>query len=60
MAMRADKVQTQLSRRTFLAGSAGATLVMGLGVVLPGCSKEEAATDMAAGDSGRCIESRDQ
>ena len=53
MAMRADKVQGRLSRRTFLAGSAGATLVMGLGVVLPGCSKEEAASDMAAGDMSR-------
>ena len=53
MAMRADKVAAQVSRRTFLAGSAGATLVMGLGVVLPGCSREDAASDMAAGDMSR-------
>ena len=47
MAMRADQIQGTVSRRTFLASSAGATLVMGLGVVLPGCSREEAASDMA-------------
>ena len=38
-----------MNRRTFLAKSAGASLVMGLGVVLPGCSKEEVATDIASG-----------
>ncbi|MBT5219141.1 MAG: twin-arginine translocation signal domain-containing protein, partial [Woeseia sp.] len=27
-----------MTRRTFLAGTAGTTLVMGLGSVLPGCS----------------------
>jgi isoquinoline 1-oxidoreductase beta subunit len=48
MAMRADKVQTKLTRRTFLANSAGAGLVMGLGVVLPGCSKEEVASEIAS------------
>jgi len=48
MAMRADKIQGAVSRRTFLASSAGATLVMGLGVVLPGCSREEAAIDIAS------------
>ena len=53
MAMQAEKMQGQVSRRTFLAGSAGATLVMGIGAVLPGCSKEEAATDVAAGDMSR-------
>lgn len=36
-----------VSRRSFLAGTAGATLVMGLGSVLPGCSREEAATELA-------------
>ncbi len=40
-----------LSRRSFIAGTAGATLVMGLGSVLPGCSREQAATDLAAGAS---------
>ena len=44
--------QTQaISRRTFLAGTAGTTLVMGLGTVLPGCSSEDAASDLAAGAS---------
>lgn len=48
MAMRADYVPGDISRRTFLAGSAGAGLIMGLGVVLPGCSREQAASDLAA------------
>lgn len=43
--------QDGLTRRSFLARSAGGTLVMGLGVMLPGCSQEEAAsvsaTDMS-------------
>ncbi len=37
-----------ISRRTFLAGTVGTTLVMGLGSVLPGCSREEAASELAA------------
>lgn len=46
--------KTPMTRRTFLAGTAGTTLVMGLGSVLPGCSSEEAAVDlMAAGASNR-------
>ncbi len=48
MAMRAYYVPGDISRRTFLAGSAGAGLIMGLGVVLPGCSREQAASDLAA------------
>ena len=47
MAMRARDLQNTVTRRTFLASSAGAGLVMGLGVVLPGCSKEQAADEMA-------------
>lgn len=44
----------QMNRRTFLSGTAGTTLVMSLGVVLPGCSNEEAATDLStAGASKR-------
>ena len=35
-----------VTRRTFLAGTAGATLVMGFGSLLPGCSREQAAEDM--------------
>ncbi|MDX1499179.1 MAG: molybdopterin cofactor-binding domain-containing protein [Woeseiaceae bacterium] len=53
MAVRAREIEGRLSRRTFIAGSAGATVVMGLGVVLPGCSSEQAAEDMAAGDASR-------
>jgi CO/xanthine dehydrogenase Mo-binding subunit len=47
MAMRAKDLQGNISRRSFLASSAGAGLVMGLGVVLPGCSREQAAEEMA-------------
>jgi len=52
MAMPKEKLA--ISRRTFLAGTAGTTLVMGLGSVLPGCSSDDAASDlMAAGASKR-------
>lgn len=48
------KQSETMNRRTFLAGTAGTTLVMGLGAVLPGCSKEEVAKDLAtAGASKR-------
>jgi len=46
-----SKQTPPISRRTFLAGTAGTTLVMGLGTVLPGCSSEDAASDLAAGAS---------
>ena len=36
-----------ITRRSFLAGTAGTTLIMGLGAVLPGCSREEAVSDIA-------------
>ena len=36
------------SRRTFLASSAGTGLLMGFGTLLPGCSGEQAAIDIAA------------
>ena len=42
-----------MNRRTFLAGTAGTTLVMGLGVVLPGCSNEEAASDLASAGASK-------
>lgn len=42
-----------LDRRAFLVGTAKAGLVMSLGAVLPGCSREQAAEDMAAGDMSR-------
>ena len=41
MATKAKEVQ-QVTRRTFIASSAGAGLMLSLGVVLPGCSREEA------------------
>jgi len=40
--------QKMLSRRSFIAGSVGTGLVMSLGTVLPGCSREQAVSDMAA------------
>lgn len=42
-----------VSRRTFLASSVTAGLVMGFGTLLPGCSREEAASDIAAGGASR-------
>lgn len=48
MATRANFESNVVTRRTFLASSASAGLVMGLGVTLPGCSPEDAATDIAA------------
>ncbi|MBT8083799.1 MAG: molybdopterin-dependent oxidoreductase, partial [Woeseia sp.] len=45
--------QRTVNRRSFLVGSANAGLVMGLGTLLPGCSKEQAATDMMSGDMTR-------
>lgn len=48
----ANKLKT-MNRRTFLSRTAGTTLVMGLGVVLPGCSKEEAASDMASAGASK-------
>lgn len=45
--------QTGVSRRSFLAGSLGTGLVMGLGVLLPGCSKEDAVTEIAAAGASR-------
>ncbi|MCH8249695.1 MAG: xanthine dehydrogenase family protein molybdopterin-binding subunit [Proteobacteria bacterium] len=42
-----------VNRRTFLATSVSAGLVMGFGTLLPGCSREEAASDLAAGDVSR-------
>jgi isoquinoline 1-oxidoreductase beta subunit len=42
-----------LSRRRFVAGAAGSSLVMGLGALLPGCGADQVASDLAdAGASG--------
>lgn len=44
----------QISRRSFIASTAGVGLVLSIGSVLPGCSREEAASDLAtAGASKR-------
>ncbi|NOX70351.1 MAG: xanthine dehydrogenase family protein molybdopterin-binding subunit [Gammaproteobacteria bacterium] len=48
-----EKLKGRVSRRTFLAGSAGAGLIMGVGVVLPGCSREEAVGEIAQGAASR-------
>ena len=42
------KQNAPVTRRTFIAGSAGAGLVMGLGTILPGCSREQAVEEMTA------------
>ncbi|MDH4047997.1 MAG: molybdopterin-dependent oxidoreductase [Gammaproteobacteria bacterium] len=42
-----------ISRRTFLAGTVGTGLVMGLGTVLPGCSRKQAAEEIAASGASR-------
>ena len=42
-----------VSRRTFLAGSVSTGLVMGLGTMLPGCSREQAAEDIGADGASR-------
>ncbi|MGI9203141.1 MAG: molybdopterin cofactor-binding domain-containing protein [Woeseiaceae bacterium] len=42
------KQAPRINRRAFIAGTAGTTLIMGLGSVLPGCSREEAASDLIA------------
>ncbi|MEM1261771.1 MAG: molybdopterin cofactor-binding domain-containing protein [Pseudomonadota bacterium] len=47
------KQRSAVTRRTFIAGSAGTGLVMGLGAVLPGCSREEAAQEIVADGASR-------
>jgi isoquinoline 1-oxidoreductase beta subunit len=52
--MKLTKQNPAISRRTFLAGTAGTTLVMGFGSLLPGCSSDDAKNDLiAAGASNR-------
>ncbi|WP_439106171.1 molybdopterin cofactor-binding domain-containing protein [Congregibacter sp.] len=46
-------LKTGVSRRSFLAGSLGTGLMMGLGVVLPGCSKEEVVSEIVATGGSR-------
>ena len=47
------KNHAPVTRRTFLAGSVGTGLVMGLGSVLPGCSSEQAAEEMTTAGASR-------
>lgn len=42
-----------ISRRTFLATSVSTGLVMGFGTLLPGCSRDQATSDIAAGAASR-------
>ena len=51
MATRDNITNNAVTRRSFLASSASAGLVMGLGVTLPGCSREEVVSDIAASGS---------
>jgi len=51
--MAMPKQNSEISRRTFLAGTAGTTLVMGLGSLLPGCSSDDAADDLAAAGASK-------
>ena len=55
MSTKAARIAQQwpVSRRSFLVGSANAGLIMGLGTLLPGCSREEAARDLVSGDMSR-------
>ena len=46
MVLQASPKNQSISRRGFLAGTAGTTLVMGLGSVLHGCSREEAVEEV--------------
>lgn len=45
MAMR--KQDIVVTRRSFIAGTASTGLIMGLGSILPGCSSDDAASDLA-------------
>ncbi|HZW59559.1 MAG TPA: molybdopterin cofactor-binding domain-containing protein, partial [Woeseiaceae bacterium] len=53
MATLARKTLDAMSRRTFIAGTAGTGLVMGLGTLLPGCSREQAAEDIGTAAASR-------
>jgi isoquinoline 1-oxidoreductase beta subunit len=53
MAMQAKVIDKTISRRTFIASSAGAGLVLGIGVVLPGCSSEDVSDDIASAGASK-------
>ena len=44
------KQQKGISRRSFVAGMAGSSLMMGMGSLVTGCSAEQASEAMASGD----------
>jgi CO/xanthine dehydrogenase Mo-binding subunit len=42
------KQNTPVTRRAFIAGTVGTGLVMGMGTILPGCSREQAVEEMTS------------
>jgi isoquinoline 1-oxidoreductase subunit beta len=44
---------TAMNRRSFLAGSVSTGLVMGFGAMLPGCSREQAISEIATGGTSK-------
>ena len=53
MVTREGNVRTAITRRSFLVNSAGAGLVLSLGVLLPGCSEKKVASDIANGGASK-------
>ena len=51
--MSIERSKPALSRRSFIAGTASTGLVMTLGATLPGCSREDAAADIAEAGASR-------
>lgn len=51
--MKALRQPVPVTRRSFIAGSVGSGLVMGLGTLLPGCSREQATESLSAGDPSK-------
>ena len=47
------KYSQGISRRSFIAGVAGSSLMMGMGSLVAGCSSEQATQAMASGDLSR-------
>ena len=44
------KTEQGISRRSFIAGLAGSSLMMSMGSLVSGCSSEQAAQALASGD----------
>ncbi len=53
MATQAKLGEKTLSRRTFIASSAGAGLMLGVGVVLPGCSSDDVSSDISSAGASK-------